>query len=121
MAIERGWPTEAVLFAYMSKVDHATMAACGHSGMMESESKILTREEFASLLIVGNTCAVREPPPNIPAEHSAWLIELGYIADLADRLRMTTPGRSRIAAGFKNGPPPLSDLAIEEGSHLFKG
>ena len=70
-----------------------------HNRMMASEFEPLTPEEFASLLTVGNTCAVREPPPIIPAEYSARLIALGYIADLAGRLRMTTPGRSRIAAG----------------------
>jgi hypothetical protein len=45
--------------------------------MMVSESEMLTREEFASLLIVGNTCAVREPPAVIPTKHSALLIALG--------------------------------------------
>jgi hypothetical protein len=46
--------------------------------MMASESEPLTPEEFASLLTVGNTCAVREPPAVIAAEHSARLIGLGY-------------------------------------------
>jgi hypothetical protein len=64
---------------------------------MAGKSASLTREEFASLLTVGNTCAVREPPAVIPAEHSARLTALGYMADLAGRLRMTTPGRVRIA------------------------
>jgi hypothetical protein len=83
---------------------------------MASESDILSPEEFASLLTVGNTCAVREPPAVIPGEDRARLIELGYISDLAGRLRMTTRGRSRIAAGFENGPLRLSDLATEAGS-----
>jgi hypothetical protein len=69
--------------------------------MMGYESEMLTREEFASLLTVGNTCAVLEPPPIIPAEHSARLIALGYMADLYGRLRMTASGRSRIAAGLE--------------------
>jgi len=69
--------------------------------MMASESKKLTREEFASLLTVGNTCAVVEPPAVIPAEHSTRLIALGYMAELSGRLRMTTSGRLRIAAGFE--------------------
>jgi hypothetical protein len=59
------------------------------------KSKMLTREEFASLLTVGNTCAVLEPPAVIPADHSARLIALGYMADLEGRLRMTTTGRAR--------------------------
>jgi hypothetical protein len=63
---------------------------------MVPKSKMLTREEVASLLIVGNTCAVLEPPAVIPVEHSARLIALGYMVDLAGRLRMTTPGRLRI-------------------------
>ena len=67
---------------------------------MAPKSKMLTREEFASLLTVGNTTLL-EPPAVIPTEHSARLIELGYMADLAGRLRMTSPGRARIAAGLR--------------------
>jgi hypothetical protein len=69
---------------------------------MASEAEPLTPEEFASLLTVGNTCAVREPPAVIPAQHRARLIELGYMVNLHGRLRMTSPGRSRIAAEFQN-------------------
>lgn len=58
----------------------------------------LTSEEFVSLLKVANTSAVLEPPAVIPAEHSARLIGLGYVADLAGRLRMTTTGRHRVGA-----------------------
>jgi hypothetical protein len=61
---------------------------------------VLASEEFASLLTVGNTSAVTDPPTVIPAEHSAKLIALGYMADLSGRLRVTTPGRQRIAAGI---------------------
>jgi len=68
---------------------------------MATQSKMLTPEEFASLLTVGNTRVI-DPAPAIPAEHSARLIALGYLADLADRLRMTTPGRLRMAAGISN-------------------
>ncbi len=64
--------------------------------------KILTSEEFASLLAVGNTFNVLEPPAVIPAEHGARLIELGYMADLAGRLRMTAPGRQRLEAGSRS-------------------
>jgi hypothetical protein len=66
--------------------------------MMASKSEMLTREEFASLLIVANTCAVRQPPAIIPANHDTRLIALGYMARLSGRLRMTSSGRSRIAA-----------------------
>jgi hypothetical protein len=69
---------------------------------MAAKSKMLTREEFASLLTIGNTSAVLDPPAVIPADHSAKLIALGYMADLSGRLRMTTPGRQRMAAGFEN-------------------
>jgi hypothetical protein len=68
---------------------------------MASKAKILTREEFTSLLTVGNTSAVSDPPAVIPAEHSARLIALGYMADMAGRLRMTTTGRARIAKGSR--------------------
>jgi hypothetical protein len=71
----------------------------GHSRLMAAESKTLTIREYASLLAVGNVGA-NDPAPMIDAEHSAKLIALGYMADLEGRLRMTTPGRARIAAGY---------------------
>jgi hypothetical protein len=40
--------------------------------------KKLTREEFASLLKVGN-CSVIDPPATIPVKHSPKLIALGYM------------------------------------------
>jgi hypothetical protein len=66
--------------------------------MVSRGKKMLVPEEFASLLAVGNT-PVNATVPEIPAEHSARLIALGYMADLEGRLRMTTPGRIRIYAG----------------------
>ncbi|MBR1152488.1 hypothetical protein [Bradyrhizobium sp. JYMT SZCCT0428] len=60
---------------------------------------MLTHQEFASLLAVGHT-AVNDRPAVIPAEHSARLIALGYMADIAGKLRLTTPGKNRIAAGI---------------------
>jgi len=81
---------------------------------MAFESENLTCEEFASLLTVGNTCAVREPPAVIPAEHSARLIAMGYMVHLDGRLRMTTTGRWRIALGIQNRPLPIS--IIDEAS-----
>ena len=85
---------------------------------MASKLKMLTSEEFASLLMVGNTCAVLQPPAIIPAGHRARLIELGYMVDLQGRLRMTTPGRSRMAAGFENRPLPIEirPLGVETGN-----
>jgi hypothetical protein len=75
-------------------------------------SKRLSAPEFASLLTVGNT-AVNGPPAVIPTEHSARLTGLGYMMDLAGRLRMTTRGRSRIAAGFEN--KPANDYCPQHG------
>jgi hypothetical protein len=92
-------------FPVLSKFEHVPMHERGHSRVMASESEPLTPEEFACLVTVANTCAVLEPPAIIPAEHSARLIELGYVANLLGRLRMTTPGRLRMAAGFENRPP----------------
>jgi hypothetical protein len=65
---------------------------------MASVVTMLTPEEFASLLSIGNA-PVNGVAPAIPAEHSERLIALGYMVDLAGRLRMTTPGRMRIYAG----------------------
>jgi hypothetical protein len=56
-------------------------------------------EELKPVWRNANTPAVNGPPAVIPAEHSARLIALGYMVDLAGRLRMTTPGRIRIYAG----------------------
>jgi hypothetical protein len=66
---------------------------------MASDSEMLTPEEFASLRAVGETSPVRDPPAVIPAQHSVRLIALGYMAKISGGLRMTTPGRIRIAAG----------------------
>jgi hypothetical protein len=65
---------------------------------MALDAQMLTTEEFASLLSVGNA-RVNDWAPAIPAAHSARLITLGYLVDIAGRLRMTTPGRIRIYAG----------------------
>ena len=65
---------------------------------MASEADMLTNEEFASLLAVGNAAA-NSSAPTILAAHSARLIALGYMVDLAGKLRLTTPGRIRIYAG----------------------
>jgi hypothetical protein len=89
---------EAVLFADLIKIDHFAIAELVYIPTMASELNNLTREEFASLLKVANTNAVLEPPALISAEHSARLIGLGYMADLAGRLRMTFAGRHMIAA-----------------------
>jgi hypothetical protein len=62
---------------------------------------MLTHEEFASLLLIGAP-STYGPPTVIPPEHSDRLIALGYMADIAGRLRMTTPGRIRLAAGTPN-------------------
>jgi len=62
---------------------------------------MLTQEEFASLLLIG-TPSTYGPPTVIPPEHSARLIAIGYMADIQGRLRMTTPGRIRLAAGTPN-------------------
>jgi hypothetical protein len=67
------------------------------------KQKMLTDEEFASLLLVA-TPSTYGSPARIPPEHSTRLIALGYIADIQGRLRMTTPGRNRLAAGML--PPP---------------
>ena len=83
----------------MSKIDHTPITEKGHTRMMDSELQTLTREEFAALLSVSDTCAA-----SIPFEHELRLTMLGYIADLDGRLRVTTSGSARIAAGFENRP-----------------
>ena len=90
----------------LSKIDHAPITESGHIRIMKS--KTLTLEEFVSLLVVGSPTSITDPPPRIHVEHSARLIALEFITDLSGRLRTTTSGRSRIAAGFEN--TPLRDL-----------
>jgi hypothetical protein len=72
---------------------------------MARESKILTIKEFTSLLAIRDAEINGRPAPLIPAEHSARLIALGYMIEFCGRLRMTTPGRNRIAAG-----PPVEGV-----------
>jgi hypothetical protein len=59
---------------------------------------MLTTEEMLSLNTVGNA-RVHDSAPTIPPAHRTRLIALGYMVDVAGRLRMTTPGRIRIYAG----------------------
>ena len=71
---------------------------------------MLTPEEFASLLLIGAP-STYGPPAVLAPEHSARLIALGYIADIQGRLRMTTPGRIRLAAGMPT-PPTQAALRV---------
>ena len=73
-------------------------------------SEILSPEEFVSLSLIGSM-PVHGTPPTIPAAHSARLIALGYMADLAGRLRMTTEGRMRIYAGHLDEEAVLTKVA----------
>jgi hypothetical protein len=57
------------IFVDLSK--HSRLPDWGILEIMAAKAKMLSYEEFASLLTVGNTCAVVEPPAVIPAEHSA--------------------------------------------------
>ena len=92
----------AAIFAYLSNIDHAGLPKEVMFKVMAVKEQMLTTEEFASLVIVGNAPA-NSSAPVIPRAHSARLIALGYMADLAGRLRMTTPGRMRINAGHLTG------------------
>ena len=83
----------------MVKIERPELPRYGHTRIMVSKTKPLSPEEFASLLIVGNTSGVTSPPAVIPAEHSARLIAMGYMVELSGRLRMTTQGRLQIYAG----------------------
>jgi hypothetical protein len=91
-------------FEKVSNIDHVPIAENCNIRIMASNSNMLTREEFASLLTVGSVSAVLDPLVTIPAEHSARLIGLGYTVNLAGKLRMTTHGRRRIAAALDHEP-----------------
>ena len=68
---------------------------------------MLTPEEFASPLLIGAP-STYGPPAVLAPEHSARLIALGYIADIQGRLRITTPGRIRLAAGMLTPPTQVA-------------
>jgi hypothetical protein len=89
----------------VSNIDHVPITENCNSRIMTSNSNMLAREELASLLTVGSVSAVLDPLVAIPAEHSARLIGLEYMVDLAGKLRMTTQGRRRIATAFDDRPP----------------
>jgi hypothetical protein len=84
----------------LSKIDHAPITVEGHIRTMVLKSKALTREEFVSLLVVGNASAITDIPSVVPAEHSARLIALEFIADLSGRLRTTTSGTVADSSGI---------------------
>ena len=87
-----------IIFASVINIEHVALPKEGHNLPMKSDSSLLTHKEFSSLVLVGNTPPAH-PPALVPKEHSARLIAQGYMTDFAGRLRMTTPGRHRIAAG----------------------
>ena len=59
------------------------------------EPEVLTRDEFISLLVVGDA-KPNGPAPIISTDHEKLLARLGYVVNLQRRLRMTTQGRMRI-------------------------
>ena len=65
--------------------------------MARDASEPLTRDQFISLLMVGDV-APNGLAPIIPIDHETLLIRLGYVVNLQGRLRMTTPGRLRLAS-----------------------
>lgn len=57
----------------------------------------LRKEEFISLLAIGNLSPINAGPLEIPAEHQTRLIELGFIVDLLGRLRVTSLGSALLS------------------------
>jgi len=66
--------------------------------------EFLTRDQFISLLMVGDVTP-SGLAPIIPIDHETLLIRLGYVVNLQGRLRITTPGRLRLAS-IENIPGP---------------
>ena len=60
--------------------------------MTVAAPKLLTPEEFASLIEV----AVTSPDPNIPPPHLAKLVTLGYVAVTAKGIVVTGDGLIRL-------------------------
>ena len=59
--------------------------------------EFLTRDQFISLLMVGDVTPTGLAPI-IPIDHETLLIRLGYVVNLQGRLRITTHGRLRLAS-----------------------
>jgi len=64
-------------------------------------SRPLSKEEYTSLVRVGDCALETTAPAVIPAKHERRLAELGYLMKLVGRLRVTTVGRRRIEVGFE--------------------
>jgi hypothetical protein len=60
-------------------------------------SEFLTRNQFISLLMVGDVTPTRLAPI-IPIDHETLLVRLGDVVNLQGRLRITTHGRQRLAS-----------------------
>ena len=59
--------------------------------------EFLTRDQFISLLMVGDVTP-NGLAPIIPIDHETLLVRLGYVVNLEGRLRITTHGRQRLAS-----------------------
>jgi hypothetical protein len=59
--------------------------------------EFLTRDQFISLLMVGDVTP-SGLAPIIPIDHETLLIRLGYVVNLQGRLRITTHGRLRLSS-----------------------
>jgi hypothetical protein len=59
--------------------------------------EFLTRDQFISLLMVGDVTP-NGLAPIIPIDHETLLVRLGYVVNLQGRLRITTHGRQRLAS-----------------------
>jgi hypothetical protein len=59
--------------------------------------EFLTRDQFISLLMVGDVTP-SGLAPIIPIDHETLLVRLGYVVNLQGRLRITTHGRLRLAS-----------------------
>lgn len=70
---------------------------------MTDPIEFLTRDQFISLLMVADA-GPNSHAPIIPIDHETPLVGLGYVANLQGKLRMTTPGRERIAS-IEAAPP----------------
>jgi hypothetical protein len=59
--------------------------------------EFLTRDQFISLLMVGDVTP-GGLAPIIPIDHETLLVRLGYVVNSQGRLRITTHGRLRLAS-----------------------
>jgi hypothetical protein len=86
------------LVSALSDIARAPVSEAHTIGDMTYDApEFLTRDQFISLLMVGDVTP-NGLAPIIPIDHETLLVRLGYVVNLQGSLRITTHGRQRLAS-----------------------